>query len=140
MTRNELVTHLIAADYFRGQWTLNDREYSPFSVAFVRSAHAEWVKSLPDELTFQRDLGGGKTVRAVAWIPEAWNCNNIARDFGAFAEILPGQEGMIHISQLANERVAMVTDVVKVGDIVPLKVISIDEQGRINLSLKEARK
>jgi len=61
-------------------------------------------------------------------------------DFGAFAEILPGQEGMIHISQLSEKRVEKVSDVVKVGDIVPVKVISIDEQGRINLSLKEAKK
>lgn len=61
-------------------------------------------------------------------------------DFGAFAEILPGQEGLIHISQLSEKRVEKVTDVVKVGDIVPVKVISIDEHGRINLSLKEAKK
>lgn len=60
-------------------------------------------------------------------------------NFGAFAEILPGQEGLIHISQLAPWRVEKVEDVVKIGDIVPVKVISIDEQGRINLSLKEAR-
>lgn len=61
-------------------------------------------------------------------------------DFGAFAEILPGQEGMIHISQLSDKRVEKVTDVLKVGDVVPVKVISIDEQGRINLSLKEAKR
>jgi polyribonucleotide nucleotidyltransferase len=61
-------------------------------------------------------------------------------DFGAFVEILPGQEGLVHISQLSKERVNKVTDVVKIGDIIPVKVISIDEQGRINLSLKEARK
>jgi len=61
-------------------------------------------------------------------------------DFGAFAEILPGQEGLIHISQLAPFRVKKVEDVVKIGDIVPVKVISIDEHGRINLSLKEAKK
>ena len=60
-------------------------------------------------------------------------------DFGAFVEILPGQEGLVHISQLAPFRVRKVEDIVKVGDIVPVKVISIDEQGRINLSLKEAR-
>jgi polyribonucleotide nucleotidyltransferase len=59
-------------------------------------------------------------------------------DFGAFAEILPGQEGLIHISQLADYRVRKVDDIVKIGQIVPVKVISIDEQGRINLSLKEA--
>ena len=60
-------------------------------------------------------------------------------DFGAFAEILPGQEGLIHISQLAPHRVRKVEDVVKVGEIVPVKVISIDEQGRINLSLKAVK-
>jgi len=61
-------------------------------------------------------------------------------DFGAFAEILPGQEGLIHISQLAPYRVGKVEDVVRVGDTVPVKVISIDEHGRINLSLKEVKK
>lgn len=58
-------------------------------------------------------------------------------DFGAFVEILPGQEGLVHISQLAPYRVRRVEDVVKIGQIIPVKVISIDEQGRINLSLKE---
>jgi polyribonucleotide nucleotidyltransferase len=60
-------------------------------------------------------------------------------NFGAFVEILPGQEGLIHISQLAPWRVEKVEDIVKLGDIVPVKVITIDEQGRINLSLKEAQ-
>ena len=61
-------------------------------------------------------------------------------DFGAFVEILPGQEGLVHISQLSDRRVNKVTDVVKLNDIIPVKVVSIDEQGRINLSLKEAKK
>ncbi len=61
-------------------------------------------------------------------------------DFGAFVEIFPGQEGLVHISQLAPYHVKKVEDVVKVGDIIPVKVISIDEQGRINLSLKEVKK
>jgi polyribonucleotide nucleotidyltransferase len=61
-------------------------------------------------------------------------------DFGAFVEILPGQEGLVHISHLDNKRVNKVTDVVKLNDVIPVKVISIDEQGRINLSLKEAKK
>jgi polyribonucleotide nucleotidyltransferase len=60
-------------------------------------------------------------------------------DFGAFVEILPGQEGLVHISQLAPYHVNKVEDIVKTGDIIPVKVISIDEQGRINLSLKEAK-
>jgi len=56
--------------------------------------------------------------------------------FGAFAEILPGQEGLIHISEFSDKRVDRVEDVVKVGDIVPVKVKQIDDQGRINLSAK----
>jgi polyribonucleotide nucleotidyltransferase len=61
-------------------------------------------------------------------------------NFGAFAEILPGQEGLIHISELADHRVEKVEDIVKVGDVVPVKVIKIDEQGRINLSMKAVAK
>ena len=60
--------------------------------------------------------------------------------FGAFAEILPGQEGLIHISELAEKRVEKVEDVVNIGDIVPVKVREIDAQGRINLSMKAAKK
>ena len=87
--------------------------------------------------------------KAVAWI------KNITREvkvgeifqgkvkrilnFGAFVEILPGQEGLIHISQLSDRRVNKVEDVVKIGDIVPVKVVSIDQQGRINLSIKQAK-
>lgn len=60
-------------------------------------------------------------------------------NFGAFAEFLPGQEGLIHISELAPRRVEKVEDVVNIGDTVTVKVISIDEQGRINLSIKEVK-
>lgn len=58
-------------------------------------------------------------------------------NFGAFAEVLPGQEGLIHISQLSKERVEKVDNVVKVGEIVRVKVIEIDHLGRINLSMKD---
>jgi polyribonucleotide nucleotidyltransferase len=55
-------------------------------------------------------------------------------NFGAMVEILPGKEGLVHISELADYRVAKVEDVVKVGDEVTVKVISIDNMGRVNLS------
>ncbi len=58
-------------------------------------------------------------------------------NFGAFVEIAPEKEGLIHISKLAKERVGKVEDVVKIGDEVLAKVIEIDEQGRINLSIKD---
>jgi polyribonucleotide nucleotidyltransferase len=59
-------------------------------------------------------------------------------NFGAFVEILPGKEGLVHISQLAHSRVGKVEDVVEVGDSVTVKVTEIDGMGRINLSRKEA--
>ncbi len=58
-------------------------------------------------------------------------------NFGAFVEILPGKEGMVHISQLAEERVNKVEDVVNVGDEIRVKVTEIDDKGRVNLSRKE---
>ncbi|MBQ7726492.1 MAG: S1 RNA-binding domain-containing protein, partial [Clostridia bacterium] len=58
--------------------------------------------------------------------------------FGAFVEIAPGKEGLVHISKLDVNRVAKVEDVVNVGDQVLVKVIEIDDQGRINLSRRDA--
>jgi polyribonucleotide nucleotidyltransferase len=59
-------------------------------------------------------------------------------DFGAFVEIFPGTDGLVHISQLAPERVRRVSDVLKEGDEVMVKVLEIDKQGKIRLSRKEA--
>jgi polyribonucleotide nucleotidyltransferase len=59
-------------------------------------------------------------------------------DFGAFVEILPGTDGLVHISQLANERVRQVTDVVREGDVIDVKVLEVDKSGKIRLSRKEA--
>ena len=59
-------------------------------------------------------------------------------DFGAFVEILPGKDGLLHISQISEERVANVADVLKEGDEVTVKVIEIDRMGKIRLSRKEA--
>ncbi len=59
-------------------------------------------------------------------------------DFGAFVEILPGTEGLLHISQISEKRIAKVTDELREGDEVPVKVIEIDKTGRIRLSRKEA--
>ncbi len=56
--------------------------------------------------------------------------------FGAFVEVLPGKDGLVHISELEHRRVAQVEDVLKIGDVVEVKVIEIDNQGRINLSRK----
>jgi polyribonucleotide nucleotidyltransferase len=59
-------------------------------------------------------------------------------DFGAFVEILPGKDGLVHISQISEERVENVSDKLAEGDVVKVKVLEIDRQGRIRLSMKEA--
>ena len=59
-------------------------------------------------------------------------------NFGAFVQLAPNKDGLIHISKLSNKRVGKVEDVVNIGDIVTVKVLEIDEKGRINLSMREA--
>jgi len=61
-------------------------------------------------------------------------------DFGAFVEILPGTDGLLHISQIDEKRIENVRDFLKEGDKIPVKVLEVDRQGKIRLSLKEARR
>ncbi|MBI4359368.1 MAG: polyribonucleotide nucleotidyltransferase [Candidatus Nealsonbacteria bacterium] len=82
----------------------------------------EWIKNITHEVSVGETFKG-KVSRIF--------------NFGAMVEFLPGQEGLVHISELANYRVNKVEDIVKIGDVIPVKVISIDQQGRINLSLKQ---
>jgi polyribonucleotide nucleotidyltransferase len=58
-------------------------------------------------------------------------------EFGAFVNILPGKDGLVHISQIAKERVNKVTDFVNMDDIVKCKVLDVDNRGRIKLSMKD---
>jgi len=83
----------------------------------------EWINNLTREVK-AGELFQGRITRLM--------------NFGAFAEVLPNQEGLIHVSELADYRVEKVEDIVKVGDIVPVIVKEIDNQGRINLSRKAA--
>mgnify|MGYP003314441192 FL=1 len=57
-------------------------------------------------------------------------------DFGAFVTILPGKDGLVHISEISEERVESVTDVLSEGQVIQVKVIEIDRQNRIRLSMK----
>jgi polyribonucleotide nucleotidyltransferase len=84
---------------------------------------ANWIKSIVREVAVGEIFTG--TVRKIM-------------DFGAFVDILPGQSGMVHISKFVPERIERITDVVKEGDKIPVKVIGIDDQGRINLSAIDA--
>lgn len=61
-------------------------------------------------------------------------------DFGAFVEIMPGKEGLVHVSEMANERVEKPSDVVNEGDLVTVKLVAIDDRGRLVLSMKAADK
>ena len=86
-----------------------------------------------------------RAVAMVKWLTEEAEIGKIYAgtvkkivDFGAFVEILPGTEGLVHISQLAKDRVNKVTDVLQEGDEVMVKVLEIDKQGKIRLSRKEA--
>jgi polyribonucleotide nucleotidyltransferase len=58
-------------------------------------------------------------------------------DFGAFVEILPGTDGLVHISQMSNERVRAVEDILSEGDEVMVKVLEVDRSGKIRLSMKD---
>lgn len=60
-------------------------------------------------------------------------------EFGAFVNIMPGRDGLVHVSQISDKRVENVSDVLKEGDKVKVKLVAIDDQGRLNLSMKEAK-
>jgi polyribonucleotide nucleotidyltransferase len=60
-------------------------------------------------------------------------------DFGAFVTILPGRDGLVHISQISNERVEKVSDKLNEGDVVRVKVLEVDRQGRIRLSMRDVQ-
>ena len=83
----------------------------------------EWVKNLTREVKIG-EIFNGKVVKIA--------------DFGAFVEILPNQEGLVHISELADYHVERVEDIVKMGQVIVVKVKKIDESGRIGLTLKDA--
>mgnify|MGYP003029276729 FL=1 len=98
-------------------------------IASVEQEGAAKAQEIITNLTKEVEVGEvylGKVTRLMA--------------FGAFVEVLPGKEGLVHISKLAKERVENVEDVVSVGDEIMVKVIEIDKQGRVNLSRKDCLK
>ncbi|ACB85033.1 polyribonucleotide nucleotidyltransferase [Natranaerobius thermophilus] len=105
-------------------------DIEPDGLIYISSSDAEQaeqaIKAI-DELIKEPEVGEvylGKVVRT--------------EKYGAFVEILPGKEGLVHISELAEDRVGKTEDVAKVGDEILVKIINIDERGRINLSRKQA--
>jgi polyribonucleotide nucleotidyltransferase len=98
-------------------------------IASVDKAAGEEAQRLIEEITAEVEVGKiyeGKVVRLM--------------DFGAFVTILPGKDGLVHISQISDERVDKVSERLNEGDVVKVKVLEIDRQGRVRLSIKEAIK
>ncbi|MGD8678620.1 MAG: polyribonucleotide nucleotidyltransferase [Chromatiales bacterium] len=94
-------------------------------IASVDKAAADSARKRIEQLTADVEVGKiyeGKVARIM--------------DFGAFVTILPGKDGLVHISQICNERVEKVTDKLSEGDVVKVKVLELDKQGRIRLSMK----
>ena len=94
--------------------------------------------------TPKADSTGAETVKAIAAIvadPEPGTIyeGKVERivDFGAFINILPGKDGLLHISQISSERVEKVTDYLEEGQVVKVKVLDVDARGRIKLSMKD---
>ncbi len=89
-------------------------------------AAIKWVKDLTEE----PEVGKIYT-----------NCRVVSvLDFGAFVQILPGKDGLVHVSEMKEERIKSPSDVVKEGDLVNVKLVAIDDKGRLNLSMKQAEK
>lgn len=84
----------------------------------------DWINNLTRDVKVGETFQNAEVVRLM--------------DFGAFVNVLPGRDGMVHISELAPWRVGQVKDIVNLGDKVNVKVIEIDDQGRVNLSMKQA--
>ena len=98
-------------------------------VASVDKAAGEEAKRIIEEITAEVEVGKiyeGKVARLM--------------DFGAFVTILPGKDGLVHISQISEERVEKVSDKLSEGDVIKVKVLEIDRQGRVRLSMKEVGK
>ena len=95
-----------------------------------KSALPEWCNMTGDEATPLFSLDGRQICSGYDRI--------VIGDYGAFVEIAPGKEGLVHISKLDTKRVERVEDVVAVGDAIVVKVTDIDQQGRINLSRRDA--
>jgi polyribonucleotide nucleotidyltransferase len=95
-------------------------------IASVSGAAGRAAKERIDLITAEVEVGRiyeGKVARLM--------------DFGAFVTILPGRDGLVHISQISNERVEKVSDKLREGDVVKVKVLEVDRQGRIRLSMRD---
>jgi polyribonucleotide nucleotidyltransferase len=96
----------------------------------------------PDQKSIQAAIQFIRTLTAEPEVGKIYeNCRVVSvLDFGAFVEILPGKEGLVHVSEMAEERIDKPSDVVKEGDKVTVKLVAIDDRGRLQLSMKAAER
>jgi len=105
--------------------TIDIEEDGTVMIFCLNKEGAEGAKAMVENLTAEAEMGKEYTGKVVS-----------IRDFGAFIEILPGLEGLCHVSELSKDYVKNVKDVIDVGDTIQVKVINIDDQGRVKLSAK----
>ena len=105
--------------------TIDINDDGTVTIASINQEDGDLAKKRIEDLTAEVEVGAtyeGKVVKIM--------------DFGAFVNLLPGQDGMVHISEICHERVAKVTDKIKEGETVKVKVLEVDKQGRVRLSMK----
>lgn len=90
----------------------------------ARDAAIKWIK----DITAEPEVGKVYQAKVVS-----------VKDFGVFVEFMPGIEGLVHVSEMADERIEHPGDIVKEGDVGPVKLLAVDDQGRYKLSMKEAK-
>jgi len=131
----------------------------PSKIGMVIGSGGKTIKAIVERTGAEIDIRDTGEVRIFA--PDLAACENAAQEikdltaeasvgqvyngvvtrlmkFGAFVKILPSQEGMVHISEIAHHRVERVEDMLKIGDEITVKVVAIDDMGRVNLSRKQA--
>ena len=133
---------------------------APETIKNVIGKGGEMINRIIDETGVEIDIedsglvmiastDGESAKKAMAWIegltaqPEVGKIyqGKVVKlmEFGAFVEIMPGRDGLVHVSQIADHRVERVSDVLKEGDAVSVKLVEIDDKGRLNLSMKAAK-
>ncbi|WP_395377524.1 polyribonucleotide nucleotidyltransferase [Marinicella sp. W31] len=106
--------------------TIDINDDGVVTIASINQEDGDAAKKRIEDLTAEVTVGAiyeGKVVKIM--------------DFGAFVNLLPGQDGMVHISQISHERVAKVSDKISEGDMVKVKVMEVDKQGRVRLTMKD---
>jgi polyribonucleotide nucleotidyltransferase len=136
-------------------------QINPEKIGAVIGKGGEMIQKITEETGAEIDIKDDGTIfiaspngesieKAKTWIgqivaePEVGKIYENARvvsvlDFGAFVEFMPGHEGLVHVSEMAEERIEKPSDVVSVGDHVTVKLVAIDDKGRNNLSMKKAK-